>query len=72
MGYFGFFQLIKNYAETTSLIDKEYLSQEASHTAQKVLERLKFSQILSKIKGKYFCLIVKKRGFYYMKPKIFD
>ena len=32
MGHFGFFQLIKNYAKTTLVIDEEYISQEASHT----------------------------------------
>ena len=31
MGHFGFFQLIKNYAETTLLIDKKIISQEASY-----------------------------------------
>ena len=30
MGHFGFFQLIKNYAETTLLIDKKIMSQKAS------------------------------------------
>ena len=37
MGHFSFFRKIKNYTETTSftsLIDKEYISQEASYTAQ--------------------------------------
>ena len=32
VGYFGFFQLIKNYAETKLLIDEEYISQVASYT----------------------------------------
>ena len=40
MGYFGFFQLIKNYAETTLLIDKKTISQEASHAAQQSLRRV--------------------------------
>ena len=34
MGHFGFFQLNKNYAETTLSIDEKYLSQEASYTPQ--------------------------------------
>ena len=34
MGHFGFFQLIKNYAETTLLIDEEYISLEKSYKAQ--------------------------------------
>ena len=33
MGQFGFFQLIKNYAETTLLIDTKIISQEASYAA---------------------------------------
>ena len=34
MGHFGFFQLIKNYAETTLLIDKKILLQEAIEKSQ--------------------------------------
>ena len=34
MAHFGFFQLIKNYAETALLIDENCISQEASYTAQ--------------------------------------
>ena len=30
MGHFGFFPLIKNYAETTLLIDEEYKLQKVS------------------------------------------
>ena len=41
MGHFGFFQLIKNYAETTLLIDEKIISQEASHAAQQSLRRIK-------------------------------
>ena len=40
MGHFGFFQLIKNYAETNLLIDNEYLSQEAFYTAQQSSRRV--------------------------------
>ena len=39
MGHFGFFQLIKNYAKTTLLIDKKIMSQEASYAAQQCLKR---------------------------------
>ena len=52
IGYFGFFQLTKNYAETISLIDEQearYISQEVSYTAQKIFRRLKspkFQQIV--------------------------
>ena len=41
MGLFGFFQLIKNYAETTLLIDKKIISQEASYAAQQSLRWVK-------------------------------
>ena len=41
MGHFGFFQLIKNYAETTLLIDKKFISPEASYAAQQSLRRVK-------------------------------
>ena len=39
IGHFGFFQLIKNYAETILLIDKKKISQEASYAAQQSLIR---------------------------------
>ena len=41
MDNFGLFELIKNYAETTMLIDKKIISQEASYTSQQSLRRLK-------------------------------
>ena len=41
MGHFGFFQLIKNYAETTLLVDKEDISQEVSCTDQQSLRKVK-------------------------------
>ena len=41
MGHFGFFQLIKNYAETTLLIDKYIISLEASSAAQQSLRKVK-------------------------------
>ena len=44
MGHFGFFQLIKNYAETTLLIDEKILSQEASYAAQQSLRKVKSSK----------------------------
>ena len=40
MGHFGFFQLIKNYAETTLLIDMKIISQEASYAVQQSLRRV--------------------------------
>ena len=45
MDNFGFFQLIKNYAETILFIDKYYKSQEASYTAQQNSRRAKFPKI---------------------------
>ena len=41
MGHFGFFQLIKKYAETTLLIDEKIISQEAPYTVQQSLGRVK-------------------------------
>ena len=41
MGHFGFFQLIKNYAETVLLIDKKSISQEAYYAAQQSLRGVK-------------------------------
>ena len=45
MGHFRFFQLIKNYAETTLLIDKKIISQEGSYAAQQSLRRVKPQKI---------------------------
>ena len=38
--FWFFFHIIKKYAETTFLIDKKIISQEASHTAQQSLIRV--------------------------------
>ena len=49
MGHFGFFQLIKNYAETTLLYDKNIISLEASYAAEQNLRKLilqNFAQIV--------------------------
>ena len=45
MGHFGFFHLIKNYAETTLLIDKKIISQEVSYTAQQSLRGLNLHKL---------------------------
>ena len=45
MGNFGFFQLIKNYVETTLLIDEAYISQEASYRAQQSSRMVKSPKI---------------------------
>ena len=55
MGHFGFFQLIKNYAETTLLIDKKIISQEASYAAQQSLRRVKSPK--TSIREKVFTLL---------------
>ena len=44
MVHFGFFQLIKNYAETTLLIDEKYISQEVFHTAQQSSRKVESSK----------------------------
>ena len=41
MGHFGFFQLIKNYAETILIIDTKIISQEASYAVQQSLRGVK-------------------------------
>ena len=68
MGHFSFFQLIKNYAETTLLNDMKIISQEASYAAQQSLRRVKSPK--TSIKEKIFPLIVNKCDFYYIKPRI--
>ena len=40
VGHFGFFQLIKNYAENTSLIDKKIYHKKPLTQPNKVLEEL--------------------------------
>ena len=62
MGHFGFFQLIKNYAETTLLIDKKIISQEASYAVQQSLRRVKLPKICAKclkiiFKQKFLCFM---------------
>ena len=68
MGQFGFFQLIKNYAETTLLIDMKIISQEASYAGQQSLRGVKSPK--TSIREKKFHLIVNKCDFYYIKPRI--
>ena len=45
MGHFGFFQLIKNYAEITLLIEKNIISLEATYAAQQSLRRVNSPKI---------------------------
>ena len=69
MGHFGFFPLIKNYAETRLLIDDKNISQEATYTAQQSCRKVESPKNLYKKKN--FSVIVKKRNFYNRKPKTF-
>ena len=69
MGHFGFFQLIKNYAETTLLIDLKIISQEASYAVQQSLRGVKFSKICAN------CLklfLNRDSGFYIVKITFID
>ena len=69
MGHFGFFQLIKNHAETTLLIDEKNISQEASCTDQQSFRRIKSPK--TSIRENIFFWIVIKCDVYYIKPKTF-
>ena len=69
MGHFGFFQLIKNYTETTLLIDMKIISQEASYAAQQSLNRVKSPKICAN------CLkfiLNRDSGFYVVKITFID
>ena len=66
MGHFVFFQLINNYAETTLLIDKTYISQQVSHTAQQESTKDKSPKICLKFNFE------KNFGFYVVKIIFFD
>ena len=68
MSHFGFFQLIKNYAEFILLIDKKIISQEAPYAAQQNLRRVKSPK--SSIREKKFHMIVNKVIFTIIKPRI--
>ena len=69
MGHFGFFQLIKNYAETTLLIDMKIISQEASYAAQHSLRRVKSPKIWANCL-KFF--LNRDSGFYIVKITFID
>ena len=64
MSQFGFFQLIKNYAETTLLIDTKTISQEASYAAQQCLIRV--AQIVENL------ILNRDSGFYKVKILFID
>ena len=70
MGHFGFFQLFKNYAENTLLIDKKIIPQEASYTAQASYTEgsnlQKFAHIVSNL------FLNRGTGFYIVKTTFID
>ena len=71
MGHFGFFQLIKNYAETTLLIDMKVISQEASYAVQQNLRRIKFPKFCANcLKFKF--ILNRDSGFYIVKITFID
>ena len=69
MVHFGFFQLIKNYADTILLIDKKIISQEAPYAAQQSLRRVKSPKNLPKLFKIYFKT---DSGFYIVKITFID
>ena len=75
MGHLGFFQLIKNYAETTLLIDKYIISLEASSAAQQRLTGVKFPQICANcLKFDFkqiFWVLYSKNHIYWLSSKVF-
>ena len=70
MGHFGFFQLIKNYAETILLIDKNIISLEASYAAQQSLRRVISPKICANCVKSLF--LSKDSGFYIVKITFID
>ena len=70
MGHFGFFQLIKNYAETTLLIDEKIISQEASYAAQQSIRRVKSPKICANCLK--FLFLNRTSGFYIVKITFID
>ena len=76
MGHFGFFQLIKNYAETTLLIDMKIISQEVSYAVQQSLRRVKFPKIcansLKIIFKQRFWVLYSKNHIYWLSSEIFS
>ena len=76
MGNFGFFQLIKNNAETTLLIDEKYISQEASFTAQQSSRKVEFAKIrvncLKFVLKQKFWILHKKITFLDYQAKLFS
>ena len=66
MGHFGFFQLIKNYAENLCYLMKNIYHKKPLTQPNKVLEGL---NLRNQYKSKCFCLIFKKHNFYYINPK---
>ena len=77
MGHFGFFQLIKNYAETTLLIDQKNISQEAYYAAEQSLRRVKSPKISAKclkiiFKQKFWVLFSKNHIYWLSSENFFS
>ena len=66
MGNFDFFQLIKNYVETTLIIDMKIISQEASYAVQQSLRRVKSPKICANL------FLNRDSGFYIVKITFID
>ena len=75
VGHFGFFQLIKNCAETTLLIDMKVISQEAYYAVQQSLRGVKFPKIcancLKFIFKQRFWVLYSKNHIYWLSSEIF-
>ena len=66
---FGFFHLIKNYVESILLIDEEYVSQEASYTAQQNSRRVNSPKNWVTV---WNLFLIKNFGFYIVKITFLD
>ena len=72
-GHFGFFKIIKNYAETNLLNDEKFLSKEVSYTAQQKSFRVKVSVIVENLfSSKDFGFYIVNNTFLDYQAKIFS
>ena len=72
MGCLSFFPLIKNYAETTLLIDEKIISQEAFYAVQQSLRRVKSPKICINCLKERFCVLYSKITFIDYQVKTFS
>ena len=68
-GSFWLFSINQKYAETTLLIDKKIISQEASYAAQQSLRRFNLQKFAQNVKKLFSS---KNSGFYIVKIKFID